>query len=223
MKYLIHKTRKSPKVHLWNESANDTYCAMHSTGGINKDAYKSVNQKPNFDTCKMCQDAKSKGKKIKPKLKERKALNASNLESDKNKVARFCGIGGKYSALELVIAASVKLNYTVRGDIHPHGQIKHICKLIDNAEKPVRNKCHTMKSFYSSRAWKVLRYQAFEKYGNRCQCCGARPSDDVALHVDHVKPRSKHPELALDLNNLQILCEWCNIGKINQYDTKWQA
>jgi hypothetical protein len=33
------------------------------------------------------------------------------------------------------------------------------------------------------------------------------------LHVDHVKPRSKYPELALDLDNLQILCAACNTRK----------
>ncbi|MFC6439812.1 HNH endonuclease [Bowmanella sp. JS7-9] len=35
------------------------------------------------------------------------------------------------------------------------------------------------------------------------------------LHVDHVKPRAKFPELALDINNLQILCETCNLGKLH--------
>jgi len=25
------------------------------------------------------------------------------------------------------------------------------------------------------------------------------------------------------LNNLQILCEDCNVGKINQWDTNWKA
>ncbi len=35
----------------------------------------------------------------------------------------------------------------------------------------------------------------------------------IPLHVDHIKPRSKYPDLALDINNLQILCESCNLGK----------
>ena len=59
-------------------------------------------------------------------------------------------------------------------------------------------------------------------YGNKCSCCGASSSDDVTLHVDHIKPRSTNPELSLDINNLQILCEPCNIGKINQWDTDWR-
>jgi 5-methylcytosine-specific restriction endonuclease McrA len=37
------------------------------------------------------------------------------------------------------------------------------------------------------------------------------PGDGVRLHVDHVKPWSKDGETVLE--NLQILCNVCNIGK----------
>jgi len=70
-------------------------------------------------------------------------------------------------------------------------------------------------AFLSSFQWRTLRMSAFKKYGNRCQCCGASPSDGIVLNVDHVKPRKHHPELALDINNLQILCAACNHGKLN--------
>jgi 5-methylcytosine-specific restriction endonuclease McrA len=73
--------------------------------------------------------------------------------------------------------------------------------------------------FYQTREWKELRYKALAKHGNNCQCCGA-PSKP--LHVDHIKPRSKHPELELELDNLQILCEPCNIGKSNKDATDWR-
>lgn len=65
-------------------------------------------------------------------------------------------------------------------------------------------------SFYETREWRKLRFQALLKYGRKCLCCNAT---DKVLHVDHVKPRSKFPELELDINNLQILCEDCNMGK----------
>lgn len=67
--------------------------------------------------------------------------------------------------------------------------------------------------FLRSDAWRHIRYQALLKYGRICQCCGATPGKGVVLHVDHVKPRSIFPELALELSNLQILCDDCNIGK----------
>lgn len=156
-------------------------------------------------------------------LKQRRAENAQKLSFMKCEMAKFCNLGGKWSTLELIVMVSAKLGLTVRGDIHPNGQVKFLYKKMLSSQREVKLRCHTMKDFYSSRAWKLLRYQAFEKYGNRCQCCGARPEDGIALHVDHVVPRSKKPELALDLNNLQILCEDCNIGKLNQWDTDWRS
>ena len=69
--------------------------------------------------------------------------------------------------------------------------------------------------FYNSRQWKELRFMALNLCDGTCQLCGARASDGVQIHVDHIKPRSKFPELALDLDNIQILCADCNIGKSN--------
>jgi 5-methylcytosine-specific restriction endonuclease McrA len=77
-------------------------------------------------------------------------------------------------------------------------------------------------NFYASRAWQSLRYKALERANGRCQCCGARPTPGNELHVDHVKPRSLFPELALDIKNLQILCRRCNLGKSNKFSTDWR-
>jgi 5-methylcytosine-specific restriction endonuclease McrA len=167
--------------------------------------------------------AKRKGKR---NLKQRKEKNLVKLQDAKKICAEFVGIPyDKYSALELVICVSAKFNMTVRGDIHPHQQIKFLSNKIKREKNRKRDVVvkSTKKDFYSSRAWQILRYQAFEKYGNKCQCCGATPDDGLTMHVDHIKPKSTHPELALDLNNLQILCIDCNVGKINQWDTDWRA
>lgn len=75
-------------------------------------------------------------------------------------------------------------------------------------------------SFYTSLEWVAIRYQALSRSKKRCELC--RRSDDVVLHVDHIKPRSKHPELSLVLDNLQVLCADCNIGKSNKDDTDWR-
>ncbi|MFC6439752.1 HNH endonuclease [Bowmanella sp. JS7-9] len=53
-------------------------------------------------------------------------------------------------------------------------------------------------------------------------CCTADPAQGAVLQVDHVKPRAKFPELALDINNLQILCEICNIGKLHHSESDWR-
>jgi len=76
-------------------------------------------------------------------------------------------------------------------------------------------------SFYQSRAWQRLRYRALRLCGAKCQCCGA-DRKTTKLHVDHIKPRSKFPELELDIKNLQVLCENCNMGKSNIDATDWR-
>lgn len=78
------------------------------------------------------------------------------------------------------------------------------------------------KDFYSSGKWLNLRHQALVKYGSRCACCGITPTQGAIMHVDHIKPRSLYPEIALDIENLQILCEACNKGKSNFSEKKWR-
>lgn len=79
------------------------------------------------------------------------------------------------------------------------------------------------KDFLSTFEWRKVRQEAFLKYGNKCMCCGARPVGDVYLCVDHILPRKTHPELALELNNLQILCNVCNHGKGNWNTKDWRT
>lgn len=88
---------------------------------------------------------------------------------------------------------------------------------IKKKPKAVREFTQSSKDFLSSWEWTNLRYRALQLHGRKCQCCGAKPPD-VVLHVDHIKPRSKYPELSLSLDNLQILCAACNKGKSNVYE-----
>lgn len=90
-------------------------------------------------------------------------------------------------------------------------------------EKPKKKKRRRGKSndFYSSKEWLTVRYAALLQRGRKCQCCGATPPS-VRLHVDHIKPRSKYPKLELDINNLQVLCESCNLGKSNTDETDFR-
>jgi len=80
----------------------------------------------------------------------------------------------------------------------------------------------TSKAFLKSFAWRRLRMEALKERGATCECCGARPPD-VVLHVDHIRPRKKYPELALELSNLQVLCHECNHGKGNWDETDWRS
>lgn len=70
--------------------------------------------------------------------------------------------------------------------------------------------------------WPKLRMDALRRYGNRCQCCGAGPSDGVVLQVDHVKPRHMFPSLEFNLDNLQVLCASCHMSKGAFDQTDWR-
>lgn len=80
------------------------------------------------------------------------------------------------------------------------------------------------KRFYVSKAWRELRIAVIvinrKQYGKpTCVLCNATSCE---MHVDHIKPRSKYPELELDLDNLQLLCKECNLGKSDHYEEDWR-
>jgi 5-methylcytosine-specific restriction endonuclease McrA len=77
----------------------------------------------------------------------------------------------------------------------------------------------THKNFLESKAWKKLRKKALKHYGNICMHCGR---ESERPNVDHIKPRARFPWLALDFNNLQILCRRCNKAKGNKNTTDWR-
>lgn len=85
-----------------------------------------------------------------------------------------------------------------------------------------KKKFITEDDFYRSSKWRELRYIALEKSGGACVLCGARASDGVQLHVDHIVPRSRNIGLQYSLDNLQVLCQDCNLGKSNFDDTDWR-
>lgn len=81
--------------------------------------------------------------------------------------------------------------------------------------------CKTL-DFYDSREWLELRYRVLVKTGGTCRACGCRGTPDNPIQVDHIKPRSKFPALALVEANLQVLCKRCNRGKSNKDETDWR-
>jgi len=64
-------------------------------------------------------------------------------------------------------------------------------------------------SIYRTPQWKALRFMARRRDGFACVQCGKKGR----LEVDHVKPIRTHPELALELTNLQCLCIGCHSRK----------
>lgn len=73
--------------------------------------------------------------------------------------------------------------------------------------------------FHMSPEWLTLRYHVLRMYGRVCMCCGKTRGE---MHVDHIKPRSRYPQLALVFDNLQVLCKECNFGKSNKDETDYR-
>lgn len=73
--------------------------------------------------------------------------------------------------------------------------------------------------FYDSREWQTLRYKVLKLHERKCMVCFRT---NLELHVDHIKPISKFPDLALKIDNLQILCRDCNLGKSNKDCVDWR-
>jgi hypothetical protein len=63
-----------------------------------------------------------------------------------------------------------------------------------------------------------MRVRVLDRDNFRCVFCGRSPATDVGvrLHIDHIRPFSKGGRTTMD--NLQTLCQDCNLGKSNSDD-----
>ncbi|MCX6010272.1 MAG: HNH endonuclease signature motif containing protein [Chloroflexi bacterium] len=85
-------------------------------------------------------------------------------------------------------------------------------KIVELAEDRKR-KIEEAEQFYSSPEWNMLRRQVIKQKGSVCAECGRRIKQTGDITVDHIKPRSKYPDLALKIENLRVLCRSCNSRK----------
>lgn len=67
--------------------------------------------------------------------------------------------------------------------------------------------------FYSSPEWAKLRGLVIKEEGRVCAHCHRHIKNDSDVTVDHIRPRSKYPDLALRRENLRVLCRKCNSVK----------
>jgi 5-methylcytosine-specific restriction endonuclease McrA len=79
-------------------------------------------------------------------------------------------------------------------------------------------------NFYRSKAWRDIarkrRAETIRHWGRLV--CERMPSHAGPFHVDHIKPRSRFPDLELDLNNTQSLCGLCNVRKGARRGFNWR-
>jgi len=69
------------------------------------------------------------------------------------------------------------------------------------------------RQFYSSPEWNLLRDQVIREEGHLCSECGELIQYKEDITVDHIRSRSKYPDLALERQNLRVLCRSCNSKK----------
>lgn len=96
------------------------------------------------------------------------------------------------------------------------------------------------RKFYDSGDWKQMRAEVKKRDNNECQECkrnGLVRIDDanelnndgtrkkIQLVVHHIKELEDHPDLALDINNLETLCVDCHNhihGRVFSKPNKWR-
>lgn len=78
-------------------------------------------------------------------------------------------------------------------------------------------------AFYESWDWKRLRYRTLQRYGRKCLSCNATSADGIKIVVDHIKPIRRYWDLRLDPENVQPLCDDCNMGKGSWDETDFRT
>lgn len=98
---------------------------------------------------------------------------------------------------------------------------KHLCEdctdrysLIVNYSEPNTKKKLTKFEKERRLLTPGLRYDILSRDNFTCKICGRNADDNVKLHVDHIHPISKGGKTVQE--NLQTLCQDCNLGKSNK-------
>lgn len=64
--------------------------------------------------------------------------------------------------------------------------------------------------FYNTETWILLREKKKAMEHNECERCRETGKHSPCEAVHHIKYLRQHPELALDINNLECLCKDCH-------------
>lgn len=156
----------------------------------------------------------------KKEIRKKRANEKDRREKARNDVIRYFGLY-KY-ATNMGICLRIHTDHAARMPSNDKEAWKTILAFANHITGRPSKRFQTDDQFYSSQKWKELRYIALQQSGGKCTLCGASAKDGVQLHVDHIIPRSVAPKKRFDLDNLQILCSDCNLGKSNYDTTDWR-
>lgn len=143
------------------------------------------------------------------------------FKNDTTHIKETCTICGAYKYVPKSLDNQIETKSTYADSLvtrieYHLKEIKKLSHFLASMKPRIEKQPHP---FYDSEDWREVRYKALKINGRICALCR---STDGVMHVDHIKPRSFHPELALDINNLQILCRPCNLGKSNKDETDFR-
>lgn len=221
------KSNRLGRIHIIDKTAgNNTYCGNHP--------YENIGENPaDRPVCTMCtnyliNDRKPKQKKKRKPAKstlrkQKQVADRKNRQDAREKLIKYFGLQKYATNMAICLCIHKKT------ELDMPSNDKQARKMITNYAKHVSGRANHFRygympsdEFYSSKKWREVRYIALQQSGGACSLCGASAKDGVQLHVDHIVPRSRNPVLQFNLDNLQILCEDCNMGKSNYDDTDWR-
>jgi len=188
--------------------------------GKDKVTIDEYNDKGNFHNTTLTRRFGSWFKTLeKAGLKKTRNLNISNEELFENLVETWTNLGRqpKYNDLTKNVSKYSSGTYEYRFGSWRKALEAFIDWVNNEGENQslsspkVRHKIKNKKTPRNIN-WR-LRAMILMKDGARCKLCGATPQDGSKLHVDHIIPWANGGETILE--NLQILCAKCNIGKSN--------
>jgi 5-methylcytosine-specific restriction endonuclease McrA len=76
--------------------------------------------------------------------------------------------------------------------------------------KVARSEFKNWRQSFDGKNWKK---EKFKSIHGVCPVCSQKFNNARHFDIDHIKPLSKYPELALLKGNLQLLCHACNLQK----------
>lgn len=232
MKLKYDSTNPKRRVHILDDNGR-TYCKAENSSKTNLNTVDNVipinpNTEQPRKICSTCQGLlERRGKDYyihsKSKKKNKKQKARRKREVAREGLIKYFGLNKYATNMGICLCIHNEFDHTIPGNGKEAWQLILVTYGRLKGEPSTRRRNFiSSKEFYSSNKWRELRYIALQQSEGTCTLCGARASDGVQLHVDHIKPRSTYPELQYDLDNLQILCEDCNLGKSNYDDTDWR-
>jgi 5-methylcytosine-specific restriction endonuclease McrA len=113
-----------------------------------------------------------------------------------------------HQAIADLLDATKKTDLTMK-------QLSTEVKSIEQKYDPVTLARQRFNNWRSSDEGKKWKQNQFAAIASKCPYprCLHTSTDISSFAIDHIKPLSKYPELAVTLSNLRLLCHSCNLRK----------